>query len=647
MHPKNAATHPHHPTPELNYHRATKGLPSLLETQRLTSHLFLLGAFLLLSGCKQKPSVEPPSQPSASSPSQSSPQPPVQSLPATSALPASNVAETPAAPVRPSGPIEFTDVTSQAGIRFKHNSGAFGKKYLPETMGSGVCFIDYDNDGWQDIFFVNSMDWPGHKSAGKSFPALYHNNHDGTFTDVTKEAGLAVETYGQGCAVGDYDNDGFDDLYLTAVGSNHLYRNLGNGKFADVTAKAGVADPGFSSSAIWFDYDNDGKLDLFVTHYITWSIETDQYCSLDNKNKSYCTPQTFKGESATLFHNRGDGTFENVTQRAGLHDPTSKSLGVAMLDFDDDGWMDLFVSNDTEPNKLYHNNHNGTFTDAAILAGIALSDSGRVRAGMGTDAGDYDNSGRQGLLIGNFTNESMALYRNDGSGLFTDEAPASGLGQLTNQSLTFGAFFFDYDLDGFLDVFAANGHVSDDISVVQPTVRYAQPAGIYRNMGGKKFEDVSAKLGRALQKPVVARGAAYADFDNDGDLDLAITANNGPARLLRNDNANQNDMLRIKTIGTRSNRDGIGAKLTLETNKGLRLFAMVKSGSSYLSQSELPVTFGLGKPEEGKTANLEILWPSGQKDSIPNIKPNQFITIKEGKGILYAKPISLTKGSGQ
>jgi enediyne biosynthesis protein E4 len=618
----------------------------LLEKRRLVCPFLILEAFFFLNGCKQKPSNEPPAQPAASASPQSAEQPPAHSPSASSSQPPS-AAETPAPPVRPSGPIEFTDVTTQAGIRFKHNSGAFGKKYLPETMGSGVCFIDYDNDGWQDIFFVNSMDWSGHKSVGKSFPALYHNNHDGTFTDVTKEAGLAVETYGQGCAVGDYDNDGFDDLYLTTVGSNHLYHNLGNGKFADVTAKAGVADPGFSSSAIWFDYDNDGKLDLFVTHYITWSIETDQYCSLDNKNKSYCTPQTFKGESAMLFHNRGDGTFENVTQRAGLHDPTSKSLGVAMLDYDDDGWMDLFVSNDTEPNKLYHNNHNGTFTDAAILAGIALSDSGRVRAGMGTDAGDYDNSGRQGLLIGNFTNESMALYRNDGSGLFTDEASTSGLGQMTNQSLTFGAFFFDYDLDGLLDVFAANGHVSDDISVVQPTVRYAQPAGIYRNKGGKKFEDVSAKLGRALQKPVVGRGAAYADFDNDGDLDLAITANNGPARLLRNDNANQNDMLRVKTVGTRSNRDGIGAKLTLTTNKGTRLFAMVKSGSSYLSQSELPVTFGLGKPDEGKTANLEIVWPSGQKDSIPNIKPNQFITIKEGKGILSAKPIALAKGAGQ
>jgi hypothetical protein len=618
----------------------------LLEKRRLVGHLLLLGAFLVLSGCGQKPSAEPSSQPSAGSSPQSAPQASMPSPPATSASQATPMTETTAPTVRPSGPIEFTDVTAQAGIHFKHNTGAFGKKYLPETMGSGVCFIDYDNDGWQDVFFVNSMDWPGHQSGGKSFPALYHNNHDGTFSDVTQRAGLAAETYGLGCATGDYDNDGFDDLYLTTVGSNHLYHNLGNGRFADVTAKAGVAGPGFSASAIWFDYDNDGKLDLFVTHYITWSIETDQYCSLDNKNKSYCTPQTYKGESATLFHNKGDGTFENATQRAGLHDPASKSLGVAMVDYDDDGWMDLFVTNDTEPNKLYHNNHNGSFSDAAVMAGIAFSESGRVRAGMGTDAGDYDNSGREGLLIGNFTNESMALYHNDGSGLFTDDAPKSGLSQMTSQALTFGALFFDYDLDGLLDVFAANGHVSDDISVVQPTVKYAQPAGLYRNKDGKKFEDVSAKLGRAVQKAIVGRGAAYADFDNDGDLDLAVTANNGPARLLRNENGNQNDTLRVKTIGTRSNRDGIGAKLTLKTNKGLHLFAMVKSGSSYLSQSELPVTFGLGKPEDGKVSSLEIVWPSGQRDSIANIKPNQFITIKESKGIITAKPISFAKASG-
>jgi enediyne biosynthesis protein E4 len=618
--------------------RATrKGSSLLIEKRRLACRLLVLAAIFSAS-CKQQPAT-PPSQPapvSAPAPQSVTQSAPISQAPAAAITPRS-------APARPSGPIEFTDVTSQSGIHFKHNSGAFGKKYLPETMGGGVCFLDYDNDGWQDILLINSMDWPGHKSSVKSFSALYHNNHDGTFTDVTLQAGLAFESYGLGCAVADYDNDGFDDIYITTVGSNHLFHNLGNGKFADVTAKAGVADPGFSASAVWFDYDNDGKLDLFVTHYITWSMATDQYCTLDNKNKSYCTPQTYKGESSTLFHNKGDGTFENVTQRAGLHDPTSKALGVALLDYDNDGWLDLFVSNDTEPNKLYRNNHNGTFTDVAVLAGVAFSESGRVRAGMGADAGDYDLSGHQSILIGNFTNESMALYRSDGSGLYTDAAPSSGLGSMTSASLTFGAFFFDYDLDGLLDVFAANGHVSDDISVVQPTVKYAQPAGVYHNQGSNKFEDVSAKLGRALQKPVVARGVAYGDFDNDGDLDIVITANNGPARLLRNDNANQNDMLRVRLVGTKSNRDAIGAKVVLKTNKGLRQFAMVKTGSSYLSQSELPLTFGLGKPEANKIASLEIAWPSARKESIPNLQPNQFIIVTEGKGITSAHSIAFTK----
>src|SRR5271155_5419343 len=411
---------------------------------------------------------------------------------------------------RPSGPIEFLDVTSQAGIHFKHNSGAFGKKYLPETMGSGVCFLDYDNDGWQDIFLVNSMDWPGHKS-GKSFPVLYHKNRDGTFTDVTRKAGLPVEMYGLGCAVGDYDNDGYDDIYVTTVGSNHLFRNLGNGKFADVTAKAGVADPGFSASAVWFDYDNDGKLDLFVSHYVDWSIATDQYCSLDNKNKSYCTPQLYKGQSATLFHNKGNGVFENVTKRAGLYDPLSKSLGIAMLDYDNDGWIDLFVANDTQPNKLYHNNHDGTFTEAGEMAGVAYGESGSTRAGMGTDAGDFDHTGRQGLVVGNFTNEGLALYHDDGTGLFSDQSLVSGVGEVSLNVLTFGSFFFDYNLDGLLDIFALDGHVADDISVLRPTLKYVEPPLLFRNEGTGKFEDATGRMGPALQKAVVGRGAAYAD----------------------------------------------------------------------------------------------------------------------------------------
>jgi hypothetical protein len=543
---------------------------------------------------------------------------------------------------RPSGPIRFVDATAASGISFRHHSGAFGKKYLPETMGSGVCVFDYDNDGFEDILFVNSMDWPGHESS-KYYPALYHNNGNGTFSDRTREAGLAVEMYGMGCAVGDYDNDGKDDVYITAVGGSHLFRNLGNGHFADVTARAKVAGSGFASGAVWLDYDNDGKLDLFVAHYVEWSEKTDQFCALDTKHKSYCTPQIYKGESAHLYHNRGDGTFEDVTQHAGLYDATSKSLGIAMLDYDDDGWLDLLVTNDTQPNKLYRNNHNGTFSDVGVQSGVAYSDAGATRAGMGVDNGDYENSGHPGAVIGNFTNEGMALYQTDGSGLYTSAAEATGIDRWSLQSLTFSTFFFDYDLDGLLDVLAVNGHVADDISVTQPHLKYAEPTLLFRNQGRGVFENESANLGPALQKPIVGRGAAYGDFDNDGDLDLVITESNRPARLLRNDNGNQNDMLRVKLVGTKSNRDGIGAKLTLQVNKDTKLLRMVKSGSGYLSQSELPVTFGLGKPDSARRMQLTVAWPSGQKTIIADIKPNQALTVQEGKGIIAAKPIVFRK----
>jgi hypothetical protein len=590
----------------------------ILKNTRASLILLCLAVALFLSGCKQPVAVAPPS-----------------ATPEQAAAPSPSPSPT---PPRPSGPIEYTDVSAEAGIRFKHNSGAFGKKYLPETIGAGGAFLDYDNDGWQDIFLVNSMDWPESKKR-RSFSALYHNNKDGTFTDVTQQAGLGVEMYGIGVAVADYDNDGNDDLYVTCVGTNHLFRNLGNGKFADVTAKAGLAEPGFSSSAAWFDYDNDGKLDLFVGRYVEWTVETDKFCTLDGKNKTYCTPQTYEGQSSLLYRNRGNGTFENVTQRAGVNDPAGKTLGVALLDYDDDGWMDLFVANDTEPNKLYRNNHNGTFTDNAVIAGVAYSEAGTARAGMGVDAADYDGSGKQSVVIGNFTNESIALYHNDGSGLFTDEASASGIGKISAQSLTFACFFFDYNLDGLLDVFAANGHVSDDISIVQPTVKYAQPPHLFQNNGRKKFQEVTSKLGRSLNRAIVGRGAAYGDYDNDGDLDLLITTNNGPARLLRNDNANQNDVLRIRTVGARANRNGIGARVVVKTSKGRTLYQVVRTGSSYCSQSELPLVFGLGKPEEGTTLTIEITWPGNQKDRIADVKPNQIVTIQEGKGATSAEPI--------
>ena len=609
---------------------------SMLMLPRKASITSLAIAVVFLPGCNGKSTTGPmPASPATNQIATAAPAP-------APASPGRTSSTAPAKPdptlPRPSGSIQFTDVTAAAGIHFKYNSGAFGKKYLPETMGPGVCVLDYDNDGWQDILFVNSMDWPGHKS-GKSFPALYHNNRDGTFKDVTREAGLAIEMYGLGCAVGDYDNDGNEDIYITAVGSSHLFHNVGNGKFVDVTAKAGVASPGFATSAVWFDYDNDGKLDLFIAHYVKWSVETDQYCSLTGKGKSYCTPEAYKGESCELFHNTGKGTFENVTKRAGLQDATGKSLGIALVDYDNDGWLDLFVSNDTQPNKLYRNDHDGTFSDVAVPAGVAFSEAGAARAGMGTDAGDYDNSGSQGIVIGDFANEGMALYHSDGSGLYTDEAPASGIARMTIQSLTFGTLFFDYDLDGRLDILAVNGHVADDISQLQPTIKYAEPAQLFRNEGKNKFEDVSARLGRALQQPIVGRGAAYLDLDNDGDLDLLVMDNRGDARLLRNDNGNQNDVLRLKLIGTKSNRDAIGAKVWLKSNSGNRLFRMVKTGSSYLSQSELPLTFGLGKPGKDKIFSLEIVWPRGRKDAILEVKPNESITVQEGQGVISTQRI--------
>jgi enediyne biosynthesis protein E4 len=598
---------------------------------KISLRVALLCVFVL-AGCRAHstaPSRENPT--AATSPAQGA-----------APAPTSPAAPAPAqAPARPSGPITFTDVTAQAGIHFRHNSGAFGKKLLPETMGSGVCVIDYDNDGWPDLLFVNSADWPDHHTQ-RTTPALYHNNRDGTFTDVTRQAGLDVEMYGMGCAVGDYDNDGFDDIYITAIGGSHLFHNNGNGTFTDVTRRAGVADSGFPAGAVWFDYDHDGRLDLYVAHYVEWSESTDQFCSLDGTHKSYCTPERYKGESARFYRNLGNGRFEDVTKKAGLYDPSSKSLGIALIDLNNDGWLSLFVSNDTQPNKLWKNNRNGTFTDQAFAAGVAYNDAGKARAGMGTDAADYDGSGRQSLAIGNFTNEGLALYQNQGGELFTDQAVAAGLAEPSERVLTFGLFFFDYDLDGLPDLFAANGHVADDVSVLQPSLHYAEPPLLFRNRGNGKFDNVSDKVGPAMRQPMVARGAAYLDYDNDGDLDIAINANNGPARLLRNDNGNRNHMLRMKLIGTKSNRDAIGARVTVTAANGAKLMEMVKTGSSYLSQSELPLTFGLGKPEPGKTVGVEIVWPSGRRESLAHVAADQVITVEEGKGIVSAHTIDFS-----
>jgi hypothetical protein len=533
--------------------------------------------------------------------------------------------------------IQFRDATQRAGIHFVHNNGAYGKKYLPETMGPGVAFIDYDNDGWQDIFLVNGTDWPGHPSK-HSTPKLYHNNHDGTFTDVTHKAGLDVEMLGMGVAVGDYDNDGYDDLFVTAMGQSHLFHNNGNGTFTDVTQKSGLMGPKeFSTSAAWVDYDRDGKLDLVVANYVQWSMDGDLYCTLDGKSKSYCTPESYKGTSVRLWHNRGDGAFEDATKAAGLGDPTSKTLGIAVLDYDGDGWPDLLFSNDTQPNKLYRNNGNGTFTEKAVVAGVAFSEDGVARAGMGVDAADYDRSGAPSLLITNFSNQMISLYHNEGRGLFVDEAPRSAIGRTTLLTLGFGCFFFDYDLDGWPDIFIANGHIDRDIQRVQPNVKYAMPPHVFRNLGKGNFEEVTKSLGATFDAPRVGRGAAYGDFNNDGRLDLLLSTNGGPAYLFANEASGEaaaRKSLRVKLVGVKSNRDGIGAVAKAHFG-GETQGEMMRSGSSYLSASELVLTFGFGLREKADT--VEIRWPSGQVDKLPNVEAGQTITVTEGKGVTASR----------
>jgi len=526
--------------------------------------------------------------------------------------------------------VTFRDITAQAGIHFNHNNAAFGKKFLPETMGPGCAFIDYDGDGYPDILIVNAEDWPGHAKAPSTLK-LYHNNHDGTFTDVTRKAGLAVSMFGLGVAVGDYDNDGHDDVFITALGQSHLFHNNGNGTFTDVTKAAGMWGPNeFSTSAAWVDYDRDGKLDLVVANYVQWSQATDIYCTLDGAHKSYCTPESYKGTSARLWHNLGGGKFEDATQKAGLNDPTSKSLGVAILDYNGDGWPDILMANDTQPNKLYLNKQNGTFEEKAVAAGIAFSEDGVARAGMGVDAGDYDRSGHPSLIITNFANQMISLYHNEGNGLFVDEAPRSEVGRNTLVTLGFGCFFFDYDNDGWPDIFVADGHIENEIERVQKRVSYAEPPHLFRNLGGGKFQEVTAQVGGAFASPKVARGAAYGDIDNDGALDVLVTTNGGRAWLFHNEGGT-NHSLRVKLVGTKSNRDGIGAVVRV-TSGGAKQWQMLRSGSSYMSQSELVLTFGLAG--EAKADAIEVQWPSGQMDKLSGVAGDQTVTIEEGKGVV-------------
>ena len=529
----------------------------------------------------------------------------------------------------------LTNVTAAAGIQFQHNSGAYGGKLLPETLGSGCAFLDYDRDGWQDILLVNGMDWPGH-SKQRSTLKLYRNNHNGTFSDVTKATGLDIELYGMGVAVGDYDNDGFPDIYISCVGQSRLFRNTGKGAFIDVTKASGLLGrQGFSTSALWFDYDRDGLLDLFVCNYVRWSPEHDVFCSLDGTHKSYCTPEAYRGDTCWLFHNRGNGTFEDVTATSGIFDSSSKSLGVAMFDYDQDGWPDLLVANDTQPNKLYKNLRNGKFKDVAVESGLAFSTEGKARAGMGVDTGDFENSGKAGIAITNFDNEMIGLYHSMNSdpargASYDDIAIPSGLGAPSRSTLGFGCAFFDANLDGWLDLAVANGHIDETVRNIRGNVGYAQAPQLFLNQRAGRFRDVAPQVGGGFATPIVGRGLAYGDFDRDGDLDLLITTNNGPAYLFRNDLTGENRSIRFQLVGTKSNRDAIGATVKI-FSAGLSQSRVVHGGSSYLSQSELPVTFGVGKSE--KIERVTIDWPSGRNEEYKDLASGKAHEIYETKGV--------------
>ena len=545
--------------------------------------------------------------------------------------------------LRANAGVSLTDVSAAAGLTVTHANGAAGKKYLPETMGSGAAFVDVDGDGDQDLIVVSGV-W----TAGTSYARLFKNDGRGRFAEATAGSGLgppsppsaasarqAAESsgleYGMGIAAGDYDNDGAPDVLLTAVGGSRLFRNLGGGKFADVTARAGLGGRrAFSTSAMWFDYDKDGHLDLLICNYVQWTPQGDVFCSIDGKTKSYCTPEAYRGSTSWLYRNKGDGTFDDVTAKAGFFDVTSKSLGVTLLDYDQDGWPDVFVANDTQPNKLYRNNGNGTFAELGLKAGVAFSEEGRARAGMGVDAVDLDGSGRPTVAVTNFSGEMLGLFRAESDGQYVDRAPGSDIGRATRQTLGWGCFFFDVDLDGQQDLLVVNGRLdASRVATGAPAGVPTDTPHLFLNANGR-FTDIARDAGATFAKPKMGRGAAFADIDADGDLDAVITTNGGPVHLYRTDLPAGNRSVRLRLIGTASNRDGIGARATIRIGKA-SASRVVRTRSSYLSQSELPLTFGLGTA--AKADEVTIVWPSGKRDVLGALDAGQEYTVSEGKGV--------------
>src|SRR5215475_9729809 len=511
----------------------------------------------------------------------------------------------------PAPHVNFVDVARASGINFRHDNAASPEKYLIETMGSGCGWIDYDQNGLLDLYLVNSAATRLYTPKQPLRSALYRNNGDGTFTDVTAKAGVAAEgLFGMGVAVGDYDNDGYPDLLVLGYGKSILYRNNGDGTFSDVTARAGVANAGrWASSAAWFDYDNDGRLDLVVANYVDWSPQRNFYCGDRGPGmRSYCHPDDFNPEPPTLFHNNGDGTFTDVSKASGLAAKPGNGLGVVTFDYDHDGWQDIFNANDHMPNSLFHNNRDRTFTEVGYLAGVAVSGDGEFEAGMGTDAADITGSGRMDLVVTHLDMQLARIYQNLGDGTFEDATFRSKLGYATFHMSTFGARFMDYDNDGWRDLFLANGHVLDNVERYHADVKYAEPKLMFRNNGRGVFENISNKLGADFQLPRVSRGAAVGDFDNDGDLDILVNNCGQAPQLLRNDGGNKNHWLEILLIGTKSNRDGVGARVKVVAGD-LVLYDQRKGGMSYQSAQDPRLHFGLG--QHSSIDLLEIIWPSG------------------------------------
>ena len=531
-------------------------------------------------------------------------------------------------------PVHYTDVRQSAKITFQQDSTQTDEKYYLETMGTGVGWIDYDQDGWMDLYFVQSAATDIYKPPHPLRSALYHNNGDGTFTDVTEKAGVGGEGhYGQGVAVGDFDNDGYPDLYVTGYGRAILYHNNGNGSFTDVTAKAGVSDEGgWSTSAGWFDYDKDGWLDLVVTNYIDWSPKNNIWCGERRPGyRSYCHPGNYKGQRIKLYHNNHDGTFTDVSDASGVGKPEAKGMGVVLADFNNDGWTDIAIANDSWPNFLFINKHNGTFEDVSLVSGIAASEDGRYEAGMGIDAADVDGDGWMDVYITHLDFELNRLYRNSQDGTFTDETYRSRIGNKAVLMSGVAAKFLDYDNDGWNDILQLNGAMLDNISLYHGEVSYKEPLLMYRNLGKGEFDKVSESLGPDFMRPIVGRGLATADYDNDGDIDI-VTNNRGDfPSLLRNDGGNANHWLTVQLIGTKSNRDGIGASLKL-TSAGIVQVEQAKGGMSYMSASDPRIHFGLGK--RTKIESLDIAWPSGHVDRLTNLPIDQIIAVKEGAGIV-------------